>query len=76
MEQKNQTRTVRSLYAEFNQRYGGDDLLKNKELRQLKNFLLDRMGQMRGNVDLAPPATMIGHFLKVHLNYSPNTAIQ
>jgi len=74
MEQKTQnpTRTVKSLYEDFNNKFTIDDLTKNKELRQLRNFLLDRMGQMRGNIDLKPPQNMIGHYLKVHLNYSPN----
>lgn len=76
MEQKNQTRTVKSLYTEFNDKFTIDDMAKNGDLRKLRNYLLDRMGQMRGNVELVPPKNMIGHFLAIHLNYSPITSIQ
>lgn len=69
--QTNPKRTVRSLYEQFNDTYSIDDMTKNKELRQLRNFLLDRMGMMRGKVELTPPNTMMGYYLKKHLNYAP-----
>lgn len=69
MEQKIQIRTVKSLFDDFNNKFTIDDLTKSKELRQLRNYLLDRMGRMRGNVELIPPKNMMGHYFKVHLNY-------
>lgn len=37
----------------------------------MRYFLLDLMRMMRGRVELTPPNTMMGYYLKKHLNYAP-----
>jgi hypothetical protein len=71
MQNQNEKKTVKALLEQFNNTFTIDQMNKNKELRQLRSFLIDRMGQMRGNVELAPPSNLMGHYFRVHLGYSP-----